>query len=116
MPAEQLKREANPPSGQLASPIPQFKIAGTNPAEYESAEGSDGAIHQKVANATGTLINPATSEGVTSLGNKLDTLATQATLADVLTKIIAAPATEAKQDSLITLLESAIVTEGTILS
>lgn len=78
MALDQLQREGNPPAGQLPSPVPQYQIAGTSPAEFENAEGSDGASHHKLANSSGSLINPATEA-------KQDTLiakdfATQTTL------------------------------------
>ncbi len=40
---DRLIREANPPSGRIASPVPQYKHYTTG--IYEDAEGSDGAIH-----------------------------------------------------------------------
>lgn len=42
MATDRLIRETNPPTGRIASPVPQYKNRTTG--VYEDAEGSDGAI------------------------------------------------------------------------
>jgi hypothetical protein len=53
-----LERESNPPTGQLASPVPQYKIPGED--NYEKLEGQHGASFTKIKDAEGTVVSPAT--------------------------------------------------------
>ena len=55
---DRLIREANPPTGQLASPKPQYKKPGVD--EYEPVEGQHGAPYATIKDANGNVISPAT--------------------------------------------------------
>jgi hypothetical protein len=55
---DRLLREANPPTGQLASPKPQYKKPGED--AYEPVEGQYGAPFAILKNASGQVISPAT--------------------------------------------------------
>jgi hypothetical protein len=100
-----------------AKPIPQYYNPVTD--EYEVLQGTGGAARQVLYGPDGNPIS--TTEGklavrAAELEEKLEAVrvllnalagedfATQTTLAQILGKMIAAPATEAKQDSLATLV------------
>jgi hypothetical protein len=100
-----------------AKPIPQYYNPVTD--EYEVLQGADGATRQVLYGPDGQPISVADNklavraaeleakiEEVRVLLNALagEDFATQTTLAQILGKMIAAPATEAKQDSLATLV------------
>ena len=55
---DQLKREGNPPAGQLASPVPQYKRPGST--DYEAVEGQHGAPFAILKDASGNVVSPAT--------------------------------------------------------
>ena len=55
---DQLLREGNPPTGQLASPKPQYKKPGAD--EYEPVEGQHGAPFATLKDASGVVVSPAT--------------------------------------------------------
>ena len=55
---DRLLRESNPPTGQLASPKPQYKKPGED--TYEPVEGQYGAPFTILKNASGQVISPAT--------------------------------------------------------
>jgi len=55
---DRLLREGNPPTGQLASPKPQYKKPGVN--EYEPVEGQHGAPFAILKDASGNIVSPAT--------------------------------------------------------
>ena len=55
---DRLLREANPPTGQLASPKPQYKKPGED--AYEPVEGQHGAPYATIKDANGNVISPAT--------------------------------------------------------
>lgn len=117
MALDQLKREGNPPAGQLPSPVPQYQIIGSNPAEFENAEGSDGASHHKLMNASGTLINPATEGTVDDIKAAVESLdsknfATEAKLEQVrvlLNSIDGKVATQTTSSAILALLDGAMV-------
>ena len=94
-------------------PIPQV----FNPAldEYEALKGDAGAARHVIYTATGDPV-ATTGNKLAVRATELETLlesieskgfATQTTLAAILAKIIAAPATEAKQDALAALIGEA---------
>jgi hypothetical protein len=100
-----------------AKPIPQYYNPVTD--EYEVLQGTGGAARAELYGPDGNPIS--TTEGklavrATELEEKIEAVrvllnalagedfATQTTLAQILGKMIAAPATEAKQDSLATLV------------
>jgi hypothetical protein len=108
---DRLIREGNPPTGQLACPVPQHRVAGSDPAAYEATEGQHGAPYSMLVDSSGNPISPASEaklEAVRLLLASIDgkDLATQTTLAAILAKLIAAPATEAKQDALKTVVDT----------
>jgi hypothetical protein len=85
-----LERESNPPTGQLASPVPQYKIPGED--NYEKLEGEHGASFTKIKDAGGNIVSPATEEKLEQARVLLNTIstkdfATQTTLAAVLAKL-----------------------------
>ena len=87
---DRLLREANPPTGQLASPKPQYKKPGED--AYEPVEGQYGAPFAILKNASGQVISPATEEKLEQARVLLNTIstkdfATQTTLAAVLAKL-----------------------------
>ena len=55
---DRLIREANPPTGQLASPKPQYKKPGVD--GYEPVEGQHGAPFAILKDANGNVVSPAT--------------------------------------------------------
>jgi hypothetical protein len=55
---DRLLREGNPPTGQLASPKPQYKKPGVD--EYEPVEGQHGAPFATLKDASGNVVSPAT--------------------------------------------------------
>jgi hypothetical protein len=119
-----------------AKPIPQYYNPVTD--EYEVLQGVDGATRQVLYGPDGNPIS--TTEGklavrAAELEEKLEAIrvllnslagkdfATQTTLAQILAKMIAAPATEAKQtalagkiDALNTKIDSFTDEDGTVLS
>jgi hypothetical protein len=64
-----LERESNPPTGQLASPVPQYKIPGED--NYEKLEGQHGASFTKIKDAEGTVVSPATEAQLEQVKNEL---------------------------------------------
>ena len=115
---DRLLREGNPPTGQLASPKPQYKKPGVD--EYEPVEGQHGAPFAILKDASGNVVSPATEatlEQVRALlagvatENKLEQarvllqsisttdFATQTTLAQVLAKLSNDPATATNQQA-----------------
>ena len=100
-----------------AKPIPQYYNPVTD--EYEALQGTGGAARQVLYAPDGNPISVADNKlavRAAELEEKLEAVrvllntlagkdfATQTTLAQILAKMIAAPATEAKQDSLATLV------------
>ncbi len=59
-----LKRESNPPTGQFASPIPQYKDTATS--EWEEIKGESGSSYVKDRDALNKL---------TAIEDKINTLA-----------------------------------------
>lgn len=51
---DRLKREGNPPVGQLASPVPQYKDVGTE--DWEIVQGEAGASYVKDRDVLAKLI------------------------------------------------------------
>ena len=80
---DQLKREGDPPAGQLASPKPQMKDVDTN--DWEEVKGKNGATFQiavdedgnPIANSNGVLIRSndvAQETTLTDIKNDIDTM------------------------------------------
>jgi hypothetical protein len=99
-------------------PIPQIFDAVKD--EYEVLQGRNGAQRIEIYGPDGNPLS-ATSNKLDVRASELETLlsalgakdfATQTTLAAILAKIIAAPATEAKQDEIKALLTSIMDTSG----
>src|SRR5690606_33490849 len=66
---DRLLREANPPTGQLASPKPQYKKPGED--AYEPVEGQYGAPFAILKNASGQVISPATDAKLEQVKSEL---------------------------------------------
>lgn len=99
---DQLVREGSPPANQLAAPIPQYRLEGT-PDQYEPVQGSDGA--PKMQAEAGKIADLATL--LTAFNN--EDFAQDARLElvrEVLNTINGKVATEAKQDTIISELQS----------
>src|SRR5690554_6771167 len=75
---DRLIREANPPTGQLASPKPQYKKPGVD--EYEPVEGQHGAPFATLKDASGNIVSPATEEKLEQVRQLLTGVATEAKL------------------------------------
>lgn len=69
---DRLLREGDPPVGQIASPKPQYKKAGSDPVVYESVEGEHGAPYALLLDKVGNKINPATTEGLDAVKGILE--------------------------------------------
>lgn len=67
---DRLLREANPPTGQLASPKPQYKKPGED--AYEPVEGQYGAPFAILKNASGQVISPATDTQLEQVKSELE--------------------------------------------
>jgi hypothetical protein len=104
---DRLKREGNPPVGQLASPIPQYKKPGST--DYEAVEGQHGAPFAILKDASGSVVSPATEAKLEQVRALLSGVATEAKLeqARVLLNSINSKdfATASKQDALNTVVE-----------
>ena len=66
---DQLLREGNPPTGQLASPKPQYKKPGVD--EYEPVEGQHGAPFAILKDASGNVVSPATDAKLEQVKSEL---------------------------------------------
>src|SRR5690554_2075342 len=75
---DRLIREANPPTGQLASPKPQYKKPGVD--EYEPVEGQHGAPFATLKDASGNIVSPATEDKLEQVRQLLAGVATEAKL------------------------------------
>ena len=75
---DRLLREGNPPTGQLASPKPQYKKPGED--AYEPVEGQYGAPFAILKNASGQVISPATDAKLEQVRQLLAGVATEAKL------------------------------------
>lgn len=91
---DRLQREANPPAGQLASPVPQYK--DTQTGEWETLKGEAGGSYVKDRDAAAKL------EQVRQL---LTGIATEETLGE-LGQLLAGVATEAKLEQARALLST----------
>lgn len=67
---DRLLREGNPPTGQLASPKPQYKKPGED--AYEPVEGQYGAPFAILKNASGQVISPATDAKLEQVKSELE--------------------------------------------
>lgn len=67
---DRLKREGNPPAGQLASPVPQYKRPGST--DYEAVEGQHGAPFAILKDANGNVISPATDAKLEQVKSELE--------------------------------------------
>ena len=67
---DRLIREANPPTGQLASPKPQYKKPGVD--GYEPVEGQHGAPFAILKDANGNVISPATDAKLEQVKSELE--------------------------------------------
>ncbi len=72
---DRLKREANPPVSQLASPIPQYKTPGA--IGYEAVEGQHGAPFATLKDASGAVVSPATEAKLEQVRALLSGVATE---------------------------------------
>jgi hypothetical protein len=75
---DRLLRESNPPTGQLASPKPQYKKPGVD--EYEPVEGQHGAPFAILKDASGNVVSPATEDKLEQVRQLLSGVATEAKL------------------------------------
>jgi len=75
---DRLIREGNPPVGQLASPVPQYKKPGST--DYEAVEGQHGAPFAILKDASGAVISPATEDKLEQVRQLLSGVATEAKL------------------------------------
>ena len=75
---DRLKREANPPVGQLASPVPQYKRPGST--DYDPVEGQHGAPFATLKDASGNVVSPATEDKLEQVRQLLTGVATEAKL------------------------------------
>ncbi len=67
---DRLKREGNPPAGQLASPVPQYKRPGST--DYEAVEGQHGASFATLKDASGNVVSPATDVKLEQVKSELE--------------------------------------------
>jgi len=67
---DRLIREANPPTGQLASPKPQYKKPGVD--GYEPVEGQHGAPFATLKDASGNVVSPATDAKLEQVKSELE--------------------------------------------
>ena len=99
---DRLLREANPPTGQLASPKPQYKKPGVD--EYAPVEGQHGAPFATLKDASGNIVSPATEATLEQVRALLSGVATENKLeqARALLEAISTKdfATSSKQDAL----------------
>jgi len=72
---DQLLREGNPPTGQLASPKPQYKKPGVD--EYAPVEGQHGAPFATLKDASGNIVSPATEATLEQVRALLSGVATE---------------------------------------
>ena len=72
---DRLLREGNPPVGQLASPIPQYKKPGST--DYEAVEGQHGAPFATLKDASGNVVSPATEAKLEQVRALLSGVATE---------------------------------------
>jgi len=72
---DRLIREANPPTGQLASPVPQYKRPGST--DYEAVEGQHGAPFATLKDASGNVVSPATEDKLEQVRQLLAGVATE---------------------------------------
>ena len=104
---DRLIREANPPTGQLASPVPQYKRPGST--DYEAVEGRHGAPFAILKDASGNIVSPATEDKLEQVRQLLSGVATEAKLEQARTLLDAIStkdfATSSKQDALKTAVE-----------
>ena len=102
-----LKRESNPPVGQLASPIPQYKRPGST--DYDPVEGQHGAPYATLKDASGNVVSPATDAKLEQVRALLSGVATEGKLeqARILLNAINTKdfATASKQDALKTVVD-----------
>ena len=75
---DRLRREGNPPVGQLASPVPQYKRPGAT--EYDPVEGQHGAPFATLKDASGAVVSPATEAKLEQVRALLAGVATEAKL------------------------------------
>ncbi len=75
---DRLLREGNPPTGQLASPKPQYKKPGVD--EYEPVEGQHGAPFTILKDASGNVVSPATEDKLEQVRQLLSGVATETKL------------------------------------
>ena len=66
---DRLIREGNPPVGQLASPVPQYKRLGST--DYEPVEGQHGAPFAILKDASGNVVSPATDAKLEQVKSEL---------------------------------------------
>lgn len=67
---DRLIREENPPTGQLASPKPQYKKPGVD--GYEPVEGQHGAPFATLKDASGNVVSPATDAKLEQVKSELE--------------------------------------------
>lgn len=67
---DRLIREGNPPAGQLASPVPQYKRPGST--DYEAVEGQHGAPFAILKDASGNVVSPATDAKLEQVKTELE--------------------------------------------
>ena len=67
---DRLIREGNPPVGQLASPVPQYKRPGST--DYEAVEGQHGAPFAILKDASGNVVSPATDAKLEQVKSELE--------------------------------------------
>jgi hypothetical protein len=72
---DRLLREGNPPTGQLASPKPQYKKPGVD--EYAPVEGQHGAPFATLKDASGNIVSPATEATLEQVRALLSGVATE---------------------------------------
>jgi hypothetical protein len=75
---DRLLREGNPPTGQLASPKPQYKKPGVD--EYAPVEGQHGASFATLKDASGNIVSPATEATLEQVRALLSGVATESKL------------------------------------
>jgi len=68
---DRLLREGDPPVGQIASPKPQYKKAGSDPVAYEPVEGQHGAPFASLVDTDGKPITPASETTLAALEAEL---------------------------------------------
>jgi hypothetical protein len=72
---DRLKREGNPPVGQLASPVPQYKRPGST--DYDPVEGQHGAPFATLKDASGAVVSPATEATLAQVQTELALVKTE---------------------------------------